>query len=134
MAEIAPDGKQKMNESTVGFSFPFLNLSERSMESMMTSVELAEKMKADILKDVAEGVVPKSVKSFSELHDYVDANTYGGTEGLLDELTAGAPQTEEGAHGALMLLIEIMNPAIEIVDCWIRNSGIVNKVPEVRAL
>lgn len=33
--------------------------------------------KQQILLDVKRGTVPKSVASFSELHDYVDANTYG---------------------------------------------------------
>ncbi len=33
--------------------------------------------KTQILADVRRGRVPKSVKSFSELHDYVDANYYG---------------------------------------------------------
>lgn len=34
--------------------------------------------KQEILKDIKEGIVPNDVKSFSELHDYVDANYYGG--------------------------------------------------------
>ena len=33
--------------------------------------------KGQILRDVRAGVVPHGVKSFSELHDYVDANGYG---------------------------------------------------------
>jgi hypothetical protein len=36
------------------------------------------RMKAEILADIAAGTVPATVASFSELHDYVDANTYGG--------------------------------------------------------
>lgn len=34
--------------------------------------------KREILKDIDQGIVPTSVRSFSELHDYVDANEYGG--------------------------------------------------------
>jgi hypothetical protein len=30
-----------------------------------------------ILSDVTAGVIPRSVKSFAELHDFVDANGYG---------------------------------------------------------
>jgi len=37
-----------------------------------------ERSKAEILEDIASGVVPDTVSSFSELHDYVDANEYGG--------------------------------------------------------
>ncbi len=32
----------------------------------------------EITKDMQEGKVPECVCSFSELHDYVDANGYGG--------------------------------------------------------
>ena len=35
-------------------------------------------MKAEILADMAAGTRPETVGSFSELHDYVDANYYGG--------------------------------------------------------
>lgn len=38
--------------------------------------------KFEIRKDIATGQVPAHVASFGELHDYVDANTYGG---LCDE-------------------------------------------------
>jgi hypothetical protein len=34
--------------------------------------------KLEIRADVADGTVPATVASFSELHDYVDANCYGG--------------------------------------------------------
>lgn len=33
--------------------------------------------KSEVLKDIEAGYVPGSVTSFAELHDYVDANTYG---------------------------------------------------------
>jgi hypothetical protein len=33
-------------------------------------------MKKEIRRDMADGVVPTSVRSFEELHDYVDANEY----------------------------------------------------------
>jgi hypothetical protein len=37
-----------------------------------------ERSKAEILEDIAQGIVPGTVSTFSELHDYVDANEYGG--------------------------------------------------------
>ena len=44
----------------------------------MLMIEYAiERSKAEILEDIASGVVPDTVSSFSELHDYVDANEYG---------------------------------------------------------
>ena len=44
-----------------------------------------ERMKQEILADIAAGRVPTTVASFSELHNYVDANEYGGAcEGDFD--------------------------------------------------
>jgi hypothetical protein len=37
-----------------------------------------EHAKREVLADVAAGTVPATAASFSELHDYVDANGYGG--------------------------------------------------------
>jgi hypothetical protein len=34
--------------------------------------------KEEISDDIAAGIVPAGVASFAELHDYVDANEYGG--------------------------------------------------------
>jgi hypothetical protein len=92
---------------------------------MITPAELAEKMKAEILADVENGVVPASVASFSELHDYVDANLYGGTEALLEGLDAAAQDTDEGHSAALTALCDLANPAMDAVDAWIKAGGIV---------
>jgi len=49
----------------------------------MTFIEYAiERSKTEIDADVRSGLIPVDVASFSELHDYVDANEYGG---LCDE-------------------------------------------------
>ena len=37
-----------------------------------------ERSKAEILYDMSTGVVPPTVCRFYQLHDYVDANEYGG--------------------------------------------------------
>lgn len=43
------------------------------------SVEaVVERAKREILADVRDGVVPEAVTDFANLHDYVDANGYGG--------------------------------------------------------
>ena len=91
---------------------------------MITSAELAERMKTEILADVRNGTVPESVASFSQLHDYVDANLYGGTEALLDELDAAVPDTDEGHSTALVALCDLANPAMDTVDTWIKAGGI----------
>lgn len=52
---------------------------------LSTAAEWAEKIitaieqgKREILEDISTGRVPATVKDFSDLHDYVDANEYGG--------------------------------------------------------
>ena len=41
--------------------------------------ELANRIICDIRADFADGTVPEEeIRSFSDLHDHVDANTYGG--------------------------------------------------------
>jgi len=60
--------------------------------------------KQEILADMASGTVPTEVRTFSALHDYVDANVYGG---LCDD---GASFTIEQAN-------EIQSR----VDEWLRS-------------
>jgi hypothetical protein len=38
--------------------------------------EKINKVKDLINQDIASGIIPEKVKTFSELHDYVDANMY----------------------------------------------------------
>lgn len=90
----------------------------------VTPEQLAERMKAEIIEDVKNGVVPLTVKNFSELHNYVDANCYGGTEALLDEMDKHVPDTDEGHSSALSALCDICNPAQEIINDWIAAGGI----------
>lgn len=57
--------------------------------------------KQEIAGDVAAGVVPATVATFSELHDYVDANEYGGLcdDGWLEYADGEwTPETEAGAN------------------------------------
>jgi hypothetical protein len=39
---------------------------------------IVARIRQEILRDVATGVLPGMSATFSELHDYVDANAYGG--------------------------------------------------------
>ena len=90
---------------------------------MITPEQLAERMKKDILADLLEGISPNSVGNFSELHDYVDANCYGGTEAILAEMDAAVADTDEGRAFAMNSFCDLMTPAIAIVDEWIVNGG-----------
>lgn len=43
-----------------------------------SALDLVVRIQREITEDVADGIVPAAVSSFTELHDYLDANTYGG--------------------------------------------------------
>ncbi len=91
---------------------------------MITSETISERMKREILDDVASGTVPAKVAGFTDLHTYVDANCYGGTEALFDAAHDAAPDTEEGHTAAWNSFCDLVNPAIEAVDAWIKSGGI----------
>ena len=97
---------------------------------MITAEEMAERMKLEILADVRIGCVPATVKSFSELHDYVDANLYGGTEELLLEIEAVTPADADAENCALTKLCALCNPAMDLVDAWIKAGGITKHFEE----
>jgi len=62
--------------------------------------ESIERMKQEIIDDIKAGQVPANCPSFSALHDYVDANCYGGfceeaeMQALMDHF--GGLDEEEG--------------------------------------
>ena len=69
---------------------------------------VVERAKAEILADVASGTVPSTCASFSELHDYTDANGYGGAfERPFDN--------EE---------TDFWNAVQDAVDAWIKQGGL----------
>jgi len=71
--------------------------------------ERIDRAKRQVLADVAAGIVPATVASFSELHDYVDANGYGGA------FEDDAPEANDGIWDALQ----------SAVDEWIKSGGVV---------
>lgn len=86
---------------------------------MMTPAELAAAMKAEITELVAAGTIPADARDFAHLHDFVDANTLGGTEALWDAL----PVNEAGDVDAGDLC-DLMNAATAEVDEWIKAGGL----------
>jgi len=73
-----------------------------------TLEEAIERSKSEILRDVADGIVPMTCASYSELHDYVDANGYGGAfEHDFDN--------EE---------TDFWNAVQDTVDAWIKAGGV----------
>jgi hypothetical protein len=93
----------------------------------MLIIEYAiERSKLEILQDIASGVVPGTVSSFSELHDYVDANEYGGlcAEGTWFCLPDNADTVTIEANGGMYLLqhhIDQANGVQNAVDAWLKD-------------
>lgn len=75
------------------------------MAKMPGPKQLAVRMLLEIFEDVRAGKVPCQVSSFSELHDYVDANDYGGF----------SPSNDAE--------VETMNRAQLIADEWLRCNA-----------
>ncbi len=80
------------------------------------------RMKAEILADIEKGMVPETVSSFSDLHTYVDANTYGGfaDEDYLSEVWA-----YYGAHsdnGCPAEVYDFVNNAQNAINTWLEKG------------
>ena len=65
--------------------------------------------KRQIENDVITGVVPKKVRNFSRLHNYVDANKY-----LTNDFTESAPSDEAG--------LARVNEVSRRLNAWIRRG------------
>jgi hypothetical protein len=84
---------------------------------MNTRKQYTELAKGDIIAIIAEGTIPEDVKSFSELHDYIDANELlkniyidAGCFNEKDEILAGIQSTEgETATNMANLVIGDIN-------------------------
>lgn len=62
------------------------------------------------------------VTCFSDLHDYMGANTLGESEQTWEELTADIPP--EGDEKRVQVACDVMNDAQTIVDEWIKKGGL----------
>lgn len=84
------------------------------------------RMKSEILADIASGTVPETVSSFSELHDYVDANCYGGF--CEDDYIAkawgvsGFPSDDDFPENLMDTVVDFENDAQNAVHAWLANG------------
>jgi hypothetical protein len=86
--------------------------------------ELTAQIKAEIVLDIQTCRVPVTVANFSELHDSVDANCYGGlceddtADAMIDHF--GGRDCHEGMPEGMMNMI---NTAFDTVDAWLKAKG-----------
>lgn len=73
---------------------------------------LALGIKRLVQADIDAGRIPPTVRSFSELHDHVDANDYISTARV--ELGLSAYNNEE--------IPTLDNPAVDIVNDWLAKG------------
>ena len=89
--------------------------------SIPTAEQLAESIKAEViaLRDTCR--IPATCSSFSELHDYCDANCLGDSEQLFEAIVTESATDKE--HDAKLAQVwEIADPAMDIVDAWLKNG------------
>src|SRR5437016_2931553 len=62
------------------------------------------------------------ITCFSDLHDYMDANTLGESEEIWEELTDGIGP--DGDEKKVQAACDVLNEAQTIVDGWIKRGGL----------
>ncbi len=85
--------------------------------------ETIERMKNEILADMASGIVSVSCCSFAELHNYVDANCYGGfcDDDYLKKLWAfDGAFSDDGCPAEVY---EYINNAQLAIDAWLHHRN-----------
>jgi hypothetical protein len=87
---------------------------------------VTEWAKLDVISHVEEGHVPATVAGFSELHDYVDANGYGGAFDWPDQPTDAEGCVEEAY---LDQFHAFWNAVQDNLDAWIKAGGLRGKGP-----
>lgn len=84
---------------------------------------VVKRMCAEIEMDMRAKRVPRSVKSFGDLHSYVDANEYGGfcEDAVADSLIEkfGGRDADEGLPQGF---IDLMNACQTAVSLRLRNG------------
>lgn len=94
-------------------------------KNVPTLEETITRMKREIVQDVQSGRVPSHVQSFGHLHDFVDANEYGGlcTDEVADVLIAnfGGRDKDDAMPDGMASYI---NDAQNAINGWIVAGGI----------
>lgn len=75
----------------------------------MSTDFVIERGKREIMADVRNGTIPSTAADFSELHNYVDANGYGGA-------------FEDDAHAVED--VDFWNAVQDALDLWIKSGAL----------
>ena len=81
-------------------------------------------MKLGIINDINAKILPPNIVDFRDLHNYVDANEYGGfcIEEFVEPLIQlfGGRDEDEGMPQAML---DFMNEAQGVIDAWIKGAN-----------
>jgi hypothetical protein len=80
--------------------------------------------KREVLSDIADGTVPATVASFSELHDYVDANYYGGAfeDGEAMHSVCNSSDADDTFGSGCDRCCDFWNDVQNAVDAWLKRG------------
>lgn len=90
------------------------------LQSLLAGPLPADAVASAIATELRENV--EGIRCFSDLHDYMDANTLGESEEVWGELTANIPP--EGDEEKIQAACDVLNDAQSMVDEWIRQGGL----------
>jgi hypothetical protein len=102
----------------------------------MTITEYAiVRSQMEILEDMVSGKVPVTVSSFMELHDYVDANEYGGLcEDLWWCLPEDATDKQIADNDGFYLIgshLDLANTVQSAVNQWLKEYPVTIAIAEL---
>lgn len=84
---------------------------------------MVEEMKREITWDISDGYVPDTVASFSEIHDYRDANYYGGfCEDKFADAMIEAFGGRDEHEGMPQGMVDFINSAQDQIDQWLTGG------------
>lgn len=90
------------------------------LEALLSTKISSEEPDTGIAEALQQNI--DKVRCFSDLHDYMDANTLGESEEVWEELTDDIGP--EGDERKVQLACDVVNEAQNIVDKWIKQGAL----------
>ena len=90
------------------------------LEALLSANISSEQTDSGIAEALQQNI--DKVRCFSDLHDYIDANTLGESEEIWEELTDDIGP--EGDERKVQLACDVLNEAQTIVDEWIKQGAL----------
>lgn len=100
-------------------------MNTKTPEQMIFFVTCVQRAQREILDDIKNGPVPYTVEGFGELHDFVDANEYGGLceDEVVNAGNALWPMRTDADTFSTQEFMDICDEIQTHVDKWIHTQG-----------